>query len=128
MLRRLTAVGLPLILLWSLSPLGGQASLRALEKFDQVTQSSKPLRYLLTGHTSVVLTPESGGTTKGDQIFISTLTASKEAKRAPRDNWGNVRVPQLKTLAEGQAAATAGPPPPPCCRRRMPRCPRRTRP
>jgi hypothetical protein len=40
-----------------------------------------------------------GGTTaKIDQIFITALTASKYAKRALRDNWGNVRVPQLGML------------------------------
>jgi hypothetical protein len=63
-----------------------------------VSQSNATLRYLLTGHTSVVNVANAGGTAKNDQIFISALTASNETKRAPRDNWGNVRVPQLEML------------------------------
>ncbi len=41
---------------------------------------------------------EGGSTAKNDQIYISALTAAREAKLSPRDNWGNVRVPRLEAL------------------------------
>jgi hypothetical protein len=66
LLRRLTAFSAPLLLLWGLSPLGGQATLRAIERFGDASQSRTTLRYLLTGHTSVVNVANGGGTAKND--------------------------------------------------------------
>jgi hypothetical protein len=49
LMRRLTLVGANLLFLWTLSPLGGQASLRLLDKTSSSNQTWTPLRYMSTG-------------------------------------------------------------------------------
>jgi hypothetical protein len=49
LMRRLTLVGANLLFLWTLSPLGGQASLRLLDKASSSNQTWTPLRYMSTG-------------------------------------------------------------------------------
>ncbi len=104
LLRRATVLGGLLLLFWGLSPLGGQASLRALHKANRYTSNSTELRYLHTGRSSAIYKPVLGYSMNSDQLYITALSTSKELKLAPRDNLGNVRVPRLELLV--------GPPPP----------------
>lgn len=98
-MRHLTVVGANLLLLWSLSPLGGQASFRALDKQTRMTTSTQQLRYLDTGVASAHLLAARSIQAHTDNLYISALTASTEMKMAPQDNWGNVKVPQLEALS-----------------------------
>ncbi len=96
--RRFTAVGDHLILLCTLSPLGGQASLRALERREHTTKSTTPLRHLYTGPFSAYLKPDEILLLNTATVFQAALLTPAEMKTAPRDNWGNVRVPRLEAL------------------------------
>jgi hypothetical protein len=78
--------------------LGGQASLRALEKTDQETRNSTELRYVYSGAGSARLAYSAGLPQRTDAVYISALTASKDLKLAATDNWGNIKVPRLEGL------------------------------
>ncbi len=93
-LHTFSIVGAHLLLLWSLSPLGGQASLRALGRMDRVTQNTTTLRHLYTGPFSAFMKPRDRVCHVSGDVYYSALTASLEMRTAPRNNWGNVRVPQ----------------------------------
>jgi hypothetical protein len=102
LMRRMTLVGVNLLFLWSLSPLGGQASLRLLDTTTSTAQSFAPLRYLSTGPGSTVWAMTSGtyvendgGLTQVEGMYAAALLGSKQAKEGPEDAWGNVKIPFL---------------------------------
>ncbi|TKA61968.1 hypothetical protein B0A49_09811 [Cryomyces minteri] len=102
--RRLTLIGGPLLLLWALSPLGGQASLRILEKQDQTRSGSFRLRYLDTGPAAGIW-PDGSFGPEGTafmpivkSLLNAVLLSPDDSKRAPQDTWGNVKIPRLETL------------------------------
>jgi hypothetical protein len=124
LMRRLTIVGVNLLFLWSLSPLGGQASLRLLDKSMNTIESFKQLRYLSTGPGSAAWAMSSGtyvemdeSLTQVEALYNSALLGSRQAKEGPEDTWGNVKIPFLEptdspiTLG-GWTDVTAGPRPP----------------
>jgi hypothetical protein len=104
LMRRLTIVGVNLLFLWSMSPLGGQASLRLLEVTTSTAQSFAPFRYLSTGPGSTVWAMTSGtyvesdgGLTQVEALYAAALLGSMQAKEGPEDTWGNVKIPYLDT-------------------------------
>jgi hypothetical protein len=104
LMRRLTIVGVNLLFLWSMSPLGVQASLRLLEVTTSTAQSYMPLRYLSTGPGSTVWSMTSGsyvesdgGLTQVEPLYAAALLGSQQAKEGPEDTWGNVKIPYLDT-------------------------------
>jgi hypothetical protein len=104
LMRRLSIVGINLLFLWAMSPLGGQASLRLLEITTSTAQSFTPLRYLSTGPGSTVWAMTSGtyvesdgGLTQVEALYAAALLGSKQAKEGPEDTWGNVKIPYLDT-------------------------------
>jgi hypothetical protein len=102
LMRRLTIVGANLLFLWSMSPLGGQASLRLLDITTSTAQSFAPLRYLSTGPGSTAWTMTMGtyvendeGLTQVEGLYAAALLGSKQAKEGPEDTWGNVKIPYM---------------------------------
>ncbi len=91
-------VGVQLLLLWSLSPIGGQASLRALVRTDKATHNATQLRYLYTGPFTVFLRPNRTRLNSRTDTYSTMFATSHAMKIAPRDKWGNVRVPRLELL------------------------------
>ncbi|KAH7406100.1 hypothetical protein DE146DRAFT_754085 [Phaeosphaeria sp. MPI-PUGE-AT-0046c] len=107
LMRRLTIVGVNLLFLWAMSPLGGQASLRLLEVTTSTAQSFTPLRYLSTGPGSTVWAMTSGtyvesdgGLTQVEGLYAAALLGSKQAKEGPEDTWGNVKIPYINITSQ----------------------------
>ena len=105
LMRRLTLVGVNLLFLWAMSPLGGQASLRLLERSTSTASYYKPLRYLSTGPGSAVWAMTSGTYVETDgslsqvqPLYAAALFGSDEARRGPEDIWGNVKIPFTNEL------------------------------
>lgn len=101
-MQRLTLVGVNLLFLWSLSPLGGQASLRLLGKSTSTVEVFRSLRYLSTGPGSTVWTMTSGtyvetdgSLTQVEALYGAALLGAKQVKEGPEDTWGNVKIPYL---------------------------------
>ncbi|ORY19853.1 hypothetical protein BCR34DRAFT_471577 [Clohesyomyces aquaticus] len=101
LMRRLTLVGANLLFLWSMSPLGGQASLRLLEKSESSNYTSAALRYLSTGPAATAWSMETtyveadGKLTQVNPFYTAALLAPNSIKKGPEDTWGNVKIPRL---------------------------------
>jgi hypothetical protein len=100
LMRRLTIVGVNLMFLWAMSPLGGQASLRLLERSTSTDHTFKPLRYLSTGAgsaawamTSGTYVESGGALTQIEPLYAAALFGSDEVKKGAEDTWGNVKIP-----------------------------------
>jgi hypothetical protein len=109
LLRRLTGVGVCLLLFWSLSPLGGQASLRALRTIERVTFSTFHPVYLYTGLSAGVpwaneIDAPGYQINPIKDLYNFALLSPLEMKLAARDSWGNLRLPRLEFTR--QAAGT----------------------
>ncbi|KAK4957798.1 hypothetical protein LTR28_005624 [Elasticomyces elasticus] len=80
------------------------ASLRLLEKRDRVQSEDFTLKYLDTG-PAAGFWPDStlgGGLSVHEQIvpavFAAALVSPDDAKIAPQDIWGNVKIPRIEAL------------------------------
>lgn len=113
------ALSLPTILmglLWTMSPVGGQASLRILYRTNQTSTSPATIRYMDTGplgllHTYVALVENydmmSPNQTKMPfsmtGSFAAALMQDIETKSGPRDSWGNPKIPRIDMLNRSAA-------------------------
>lgn len=109
LMQRMTLVGANLLFLWALSPLGGQASLRLMQRDNQPSFTSTKLRYLTTGPAGAAF----GILTEGYQrrkyaeagsLYNAALLAPLATKIGPQDSWGNVKIPSLDALDESTSS------------------------
>ncbi|KAF2814991.1 uncharacterized protein BDZ99DRAFT_485502 [Mytilinidion resinicola] len=110
LMRRLTVVGAHLLILCSLSPLGGQASLRLLGTADQANNTPQKIRYLTTGPGGTMWGLETvyignGEFADVDALYNAALLAPNSIKLGPQDTWGNVKIPSMVSLNESTADA-----------------------
>jgi hypothetical protein len=104
LLRRFTLFSAHLSLLWCLSPLGGQASLRVLgTAMEARVKGGEPVLYLPTGGMSSY-GMENGVLASGDaatslaainSLYSANLLAPLSVKSSDTDTWGNIKVPWL---------------------------------
>jgi hypothetical protein len=109
-LARFSVVASALVLLWALSPLGGQASLRLMYKTNTTTTYEHGLRYMDTGALGNMFANE-GFINSNDidangqgmpltvpALYQAAVLQSLEYKRGAADLWGNVKIPRLDRL------------------------------
>ncbi|KAI0615007.1 hypothetical protein Ptr902_09692 [Pyrenophora tritici-repentis] len=104
-MQRLTLVGINLLFLWALSPLGGQASLRLMTRQDRDTFDNAKLRYMTTGPGGSMwglasTYVGSGRFADAGALYTAALLAPLDTKIGPRDPWGNVKIPNLDYINE----------------------------
>ncbi|KAG9187643.1 hypothetical protein G6011_05514 [Alternaria panax] len=102
-MQRLTLVGINLLFLWALSPLGGQASLRLMTRQDSNSFNNTKLRYMTTGPGGSMwglssTYVDSGKFADAGALYTAALLAPLDTKIGPRDPWGNVKIPNLEYL------------------------------
>jgi hypothetical protein len=103
LMQRLTVVGVNLLFLWALSPLGGQASLRLMKRDDMASYSSTKLRYLSTGPGATAMGIGTTYTANGrfsdtGALYGAALLAPIATKVGAQDSWGNVKIPNLEAF------------------------------
>lgn len=106
LLRNFTIVGIHLFLLWCLSPLGGQGSLRLLgSRIDSTRSVGDGLVYLPTGAMLTNMTDgvfaqadAATGLAATNSLYNANLLSPDSTKRSGQDIWGNIKVPHLKTI------------------------------
>ncbi|KAF2182828.1 hypothetical protein K469DRAFT_636229 [Zopfia rhizophila CBS 207.26] len=103
--RNIGVVGLALIALWILSPVGGQASLRVLD-YGTITNAWPRTMYYLDwnstyqpGEKSMMGGDASEAMYIADGLFTSALTSTKDVQTSGMDNWGNLKIPMLERLS-----------------------------
>jgi len=109
-MQRLTLVGINLLFLWALSPLGGQASLRLMERQDRDSFVDIKLRYMTTGPGGSMwgLSSTYSGSGKyadAGALYTAALLAPLDTKIGPRDLWGNVKIPNLEYINKTKSDA-----------------------
>jgi hypothetical protein len=96
-LRNFSIVGLCSILVWLLSPFGGQSALRLLRQEEHYLNSTQTLHYIdpqnvqdsyMTGASSL-----NSGRSTFTSLFLAALLSSTNFQTAPSDLWGNVKLP-----------------------------------
>jgi hypothetical protein len=104
-LGQIRLVGILLIVLWALSPIGGQASLRVITFETAPVGSSTTLQYMEMNSSYVPYMAADTGSQLSpvDALFLSALAAPPSIKASSSDNWGNLKIPMLETLPGDQA-------------------------
>lgn len=102
-------VGVLLVILWALSPLGGQASLRVVGTKIEATEAATTIQYINT--SSPVLDYEyDGGDTSSefvpvDALFTAALISPSTTQAGAIDAWGNFRIPWIESLGSSTMGA-----------------------
>lgn len=98
-LQNFGILGTSLVILWLLSPLGSQASLRAPSIGTFSVSSRVDLPYLSMENKNIL-----SGRDNSDRValrvpmtavVISSLLSDPTVKQSPRDTWGNLKIPFL---------------------------------
>ena len=102
LLRTFNFLGVGLVVLWILSPLGGQASLRLLDIGPQRAVTNQSVKYLDSDSGSILmgadLFEELGFLT--DALYLSALLTSPTGQAVRMDTWGNVKIPIVEQLEQ----------------------------
>ncbi|HEY9421337.1 MAG TPA: hypothetical protein VIW92_07985, partial [Thermoanaerobaculia bacterium] len=102
LLRASILVGLGLFVLWALSPLGGQASLRLVGTAEVYRYSDRKVWYVAKeeGDNNFLGTGSGQAEwgTAARALYQASLLAPSEIQTAPQDTWGNVKIPYLEKL------------------------------
>ncbi|KAL4922418.1 hypothetical protein BDW62DRAFT_197093 [Aspergillus aurantiobrunneus] len=99
-LRRPDFLTVCIVLLWAMSPLGGQSTLRMVSQVSSRVEGNATLGYMSMNSSSGFF----GSSTMSDalapmnSIYTTSLISSEEAKASPRDAWGWPKIPLLRTL------------------------------
>ncbi|OCT49076.1 hypothetical protein CLCR_04659 [Cladophialophora carrionii] len=100
-----------LFVLWALSPLGGQAGLRAISTKDAYTNTTNNFTYLayVSPFTNAGVNSASAEPLVPiNAIFTSALIGSAKAKSLAQDQYGNVKVPLYESLPSATSDSARG--------------------
>ena len=91
-----------LLLIWALSPLGGQGSLRLMYRANSTAVDTQGLRYLDSGpggnffaYSWVWVSNDGGYPLSMRDIYMTALMQNTHTRTGPLDQWGNVKIPRL---------------------------------
>lgn len=101
-LRNFSIVGICSIVIWLLSPFGGQSALRVLRQEDNYVNATRTLQYLsplniektTMGGASMANTGRSTFT----PLFLAALLSSGDFQTSSADLWGNVKLPSYRAI------------------------------
>lgn len=99
--RHVGISSLVLALVWSLSPLGGQATLRVLLQQPEAHRSVATLPYLdvnTTFPSRFIVSSYGGLQIPVNALFTGSLGASGQVRNSTLDSWGNVKIPMMERL------------------------------
>ncbi len=108
-LRPPSLIAVFLLLLWALSLIGGQASLRALSFEESSVVEQDNLKYLDVNNTwTYHMAPNVGRSISPvNALFLASLAAPASTKNSTLDPSGNVKVPILERLPTYSEQAAA---------------------
>ena len=101
LLRTFNVLGIGLVLLWALSPLGGQASLRLLETGRQPNGSIQNVSYLNPEAASILAQGGDIISSLGFEVnalYLAALLTPPAGQASAVDTWSNVKIPMIESL------------------------------
>ncbi|KAE8364635.1 hypothetical protein BDV27DRAFT_145142 [Aspergillus caelatus] len=110
MLKSWNILALVLVLIWLVSPLGGQASLYLISPQSLEHVELQEVQYLDINGLSKApnLTSFPRLTDALEAVFLACLIAPVSVKEADSDAWGNVKIPLLRSLVRNNTAQSEG--------------------
>jgi hypothetical protein len=102
-------LGLGLITIWILSPVGSQSAGRVLDTVLANITSNVTVPYFDTRQASIFTTsghPEAFQTPL-NALYVASVVSSESAKNASMDLWGNLKIPAYKQLLANLPAASS---------------------
>ena len=100
-LRAFNALTPMLVVLWAISPMGGQASLRVIFTTQSPINITAAISYLNYSSPFINEGMESASGSSLDQtnaIFTSALISTASSKAAGQDEFGNMKIPMIESL------------------------------
>lgn len=101
-LRFVDLTGIALILMWLVSPIGGQASLRLLSTRIAMIDSAGQISFANLSATEAItfsaITQGSTYQTTMNGLYTISLLSPLSVKDSPQDPWGNLKIPTFETL------------------------------
>lgn len=98
-LRAVSYFGIALVAVWALSPIGGQASLRQMGIGESIVAHPMPFAYMVhsgyaNGYPMLYISRQRKELL--NSIFNGAIVAPQTIRAAPRDLWGNVKIPRIE--------------------------------
>jgi hypothetical protein len=113
-LRSFNWLGLALIVLWALSPIGSQSFLRVISTQNYNTSTTVTINYLDTGQVSKIgwtldpnIIPDAYEEPIGT-VYMSALMAPLSVQNSTVDLWGNVKIPYYRELGTEPSSNNTG--------------------
>lgn len=100
-LRKINVLTPLLFLLWTLSPLGGQAGLRVIsvqEAFTNTTQNFTYLAFVSPFTNEGVNSASANLLNPINALFTAVIISSANTKSLPQDQYGNIKIPIYESL------------------------------
>lgn len=109
-LKSWNILGLVLVLIWLISPLGGQASLYLIRPQTLEHVERQEVQYLDINGLSKApnLSSFPRLTNALEAMFLACLIAPVSVKEADSDAWGNAKIPLLRSLVRNNTAQSEG--------------------
>jgi len=102
LLRAFNLLALALVLLWSLSPLGAQATLRVVSIDYTSSARNQTVSYYRTDADAVTNLIDGRWTMEAlpqmNSMYMTTLLSPDSMKQSYSDIWGNVKIPTIESL------------------------------
>ena len=109
-LRILTAIGPLLVLLWALSPLGGQASLRVMSLGNTTINTPVQFEYMMQNKSfnAFDTADDASELAVVDGLFVASLLSPWKTKLSSVDTWDNVKIPVIEAVENSSTPDTNG--------------------
>ena len=102
-LRMYSILGICTVLMWCLSPLGGQASLRLLFEDTVTSNSTANMAYFNNSAQETLFCQEAtfaNSLNAINALYSTSLMSSNESKVSHEDLWGNIKLPRPQSLPQ----------------------------
>ncbi|KAL3441346.1 hypothetical protein BJX65DRAFT_299786 [Aspergillus insuetus] len=100
-----------LLVLWAMSPLGGQSTIRLMYTSNATDVSHTELRYWDNGplgnmffYAGIMVGNDGSWPTSMRDMYAASMMQSTNIKAGPLDQWGNVKIPRIEA---GNASAAS---------------------
>lgn len=109
-LRVASFLGLGLLLVWTLSPIGGQASLRQMAFGNASTSEPAMFTYMIPGKnlSGYAQSSRQSDLSVANTLFLASIIAPTATKHSTLDTWGNVRIPMIEPYEQTRALEEHG--------------------
>jgi hypothetical protein len=100
--RQIDILGVTIILVWALSPVGGQSSLRLLNTSPHLVSFNTTIRYLPREAAAYTLLDGGDDASLGwplyAPLYMTAVRTARNHQTQPMDLWGNVKIPDFDSL------------------------------